>query len=834
VNIETSDRQGDGAQEVIFSYDDIVQSSFQMRALATSYDNLRTAIGKLQQILGADGVIRWIPQGSTSTYYLRRKPSPIPALFNGNELELYKAGALLEGTLNIGINRERLIRGATLLASVNQSTNSTLLLSSATAGPSSAPYNWVWDSVVNITTAGYGANVSNANQSFRYVIATTGTRNLRQTRSLAAVGDIWSLSFYAKASGGALCKMRAMIEFIDSGTTVLATHSGTLTTLSSTEQRLTVTTSAAPASTVKWRINLQNANGDATSYTVDLRRVQMEKASAVSQFRVGAEVVGVGYNAPGWKAMFVYNPGDANALCRISVVPQSGFNPVAFLVARRSEGLDVNLTEALNAMTSAESSNRTKQAINGVTLYGGTSGDTSSQADANATSGNGARTNFTNITSLVRRWRWVSTPTDPETLHGRWNVYCAIRPEVGSGTDTRYRVQLKWQAANRDPVINEEKQVPLDATDATTSVYAPIFMGTVDFNADAGDTSLTLEGWCSQDAGAGFIWWDVVYLIPADEQATLVQVPGFRVGGQGKETWLGSELTSAAATNTPAGVVGGAAVSGTKVTLDAVNEGAGSPPSTLTTGGTVWAAGRHIASATVDLRVPAGTAATGIGRLRIRRAPGPGATLSAWAATTGLSLGAFVKPTAGNLNTRTYRVTTAGTTGGAEPTWGTTDAGTTVSGSVTFTETTMSSRQLITKKNATSTRKSFVTATDADGTAAYEIVVVAGSGITGVSGKIHVLLVSHTNVRVIDSGYSAQMFGDLEVLQTATAAGVSTDDLVKQGPFITLGPGLNALWVDQWTLAPQAYDDITDQPLGQHEPGTYATVSVDVTPRTWG
>jgi len=112
-------------------------------------------------------------------------------------------------------------------------------------------------------------------------------------------------------------------------------------------------------------------------------------------------------------------------------------------------------------------------------------------------------------------------------------------------------------------------------------------------------------------------------------------------------------------------------------------------------------------------------------------------------------------------------------------------------------------------------------------------VVVARAGITGASGKIHVLRVTHTVLRVVDNTYAAQMLGDIEVLQTASSAGVSTDELVKQGPFISLGPGTNILWVDIWVLPPFGYDDMTDDPLAKHDPTLSTTVSVDLVPRYW-
>lgn len=59
------------------------------------------------------------------------------------------------------------------------------------------------------------------------------------------------------------------------------------------------------------------------------------------------------------------------------------------------------------------------------------------------------------------------------------------------------------------------------------------------------------------------------------------------------------------------------------------------------------------------------------------------AAMTAWAATTALSLGAVRRPT--TSNGYRYVVTTAGSTGGSEPAWPTTPGATVTNGSVTFT-----------------------------------------------------------------------------------------------------------------------------------------------------
>lgn len=57
-----------------------------------------------------------------------------------------------------------------------------------------------------------------------------------------------------------------------------------------------------------------------------------------------------------------------------------------------------------------------------------------------------------------------------------------------------------------------------------------------------------------------------------------------------------------------------------------------------------------------------------------------------WAATTAYSLNDYIKPTNTNINGHFYICTTAGTSGGSEPTWPTTAAGTVADGTVVWTE----------------------------------------------------------------------------------------------------------------------------------------------------
>jgi hypothetical protein len=151
-----------------------------------------------------------------------------------------------------------------------------------------------------------------------------------------------------------------------------------------------------------------------------------------------------------------------------------------------------------------------------------------------------------------------------------------------------------------------------------------------------------------------------------------------------------------------------------------------------------------------------------------------------------------------------------------------------------WTETTVAHKVLRTKATFTSTRLPVTCGITADGSTAYEGIVVATDDIVSWNASIHVRNVRHSTLRIIDDTYSAQMLGDIEQLGTYNGT-TSIDDLVKSGPFITLGPGLNVLWVDLWSLPPTGYDAIDPRDaLAFHDPTQSTTVSVDLTPRYYG
>jgi hypothetical protein len=270
--------------------DGFAVTSFRMRVAATSYDKMRLGIGYLSTLMRRGGHVKFVPEGSANTLYFDYEPNAAPALLDGRDLGLFECLRLFDSPRGVLIVlvRQPYLYGDLIDSDANKLTNSTLLADVQLNG---RPLQWAWDSTTNITAE----SIHVAQEAYTFAIATSSQRNLQQTTPAAtcAPSDIWTFSFYAKiAATDANAKARAVVRFKDSGGTNLGSEqAGTLTVLTTSWQRLTVTTSGAPASTDKAQVSLRMENADAASKTVFLRDAQMEEASGASAFRVGTEKV---------------------------------------------------------------------------------------------------------------------------------------------------------------------------------------------------------------------------------------------------------------------------------------------------------------------------------------------------------------------------------------------------------------------------------------------------------------------------------------------------------------------------------------------------------------
>ena len=282
---------------------------------------------------------------------------------------------------------------------------------------------------------------------------------------------------------------------------------------------------------------------------------------------------------PTSRHFFVDNPGNLRSPARVVVTPPPTAKALEIRGGAKSKG---NLSELAI---------RYGFEVENAILYGGATGDTSVVADATASGGNKARTSFTNVPTMARRWRVIIRPSDRTAIQGFFRLFVVGWADPGA----LYFVQGRFGEADVDPVEIPGQLVPLNTAQivAGNGQWSPIDLGLVEVHET--DSVLVLEGWASRhlDYAAGNLDWDHGFLVPADESFFTVSVPGFRTGEPGKERWLGKELTVPTSGGTfTAGTV---APSGDRIILDAQNEAAAPRPvgTTAAPSGLPLVVGRH-------------------------------------------------------------------------------------------------------------------------------------------------------------------------------------------------------------------------------------------------
>ncbi|MGH6720279.1 MAG: hypothetical protein ACREER_13275, partial [Alphaproteobacteria bacterium] len=167
---------------------------------ASSYDNYRTAVGRLAQLCALGGQLRFIADGSSTTLYYDLEPSETPFMFDGRALSLFEAMRLFglgEG-VKLSLVAQPWPRGSKLASDSNKMANPTLLRDDDDDG---RPTSWAWSSSANISNETIYAR----DEAFRFDIATSAQRALNQNTlaASAAPGDVWTLSGYARVTSTA-------------------------------------------------------------------------------------------------------------------------------------------------------------------------------------------------------------------------------------------------------------------------------------------------------------------------------------------------------------------------------------------------------------------------------------------------------------------------------------------------------------------------------------------------------------------------------------------------------------------------------------------------------
>jgi hypothetical protein len=568
---------GARAGRTTFTDVDLTTCAIPIRIKATSYDNLTKAVGRLSQLLSEGCIIKWVPDGSTDpARYADIEPTDAPAILDGRPQALYEVLRLFDTPkgITLALVRQPWFRGAKLDPALQALSASTLTRDSNDDG---LPDSWAWDSATNISAEVIHA----ATESFSFAVATGSVRNLQQATgaATAAPGDIWSLAFDAASpSVGSQCQ--AVIEFLSAASSVLATHTGTLTTLTSGFQRLSVVTTAAPASTDRVRANLRVDNADATSRTIRFHNAMLEKSASPSLFRVKSATVQMDPALTGFaKVLPLYNPGSAPSPCVLEFAPlESGSGVSRILCALRSDESIPgrrSLTDYLNGPFYAQA----EATGNNWTVTLGT--NTTATAIGAAASGSGsdvARIAHTSSpTVYAKRITWTRT-VDLDSLRGDTDVYARVK--AGAARD--FRLQLRWGPGGT--ALNSLPEVVHDVSSFGSFDWILIKLGTIRLPLETTVTlgTLILEVWTRQNSGtAQNLDVDYLQFVPGEQQA-LIAISG----EAGTTMTLGKDLVTPVA-NPAGGTAGGVSVN--TLAFDATTDNAGWGSNT----GDITAAGRY-------------------------------------------------------------------------------------------------------------------------------------------------------------------------------------------------------------------------------------------------
>jgi hypothetical protein len=562
----------------LYARDGLATCMWRQRLKATTLDNLTTAVGELARLLRLGGVLKWIPDGSALTKYVDFEPSERPGLFDGREGDLYHALRLFEtprGIL-IALRCQPSLRSDILDPTVNLLTNPSLLLDGGTGRPG----GWAWDSETGLSAF----SIDSTEDAAKWTAATTATRSLRQIVTPAAVGETWSGSFSAWASDNVTARMRVVLEFLDAANAVLATTTGTLVLLSVTEKRITVTSSAAPASTAKIRVSLQQANAAATSVNMWARYAQAEKAASVSLYRVGLQQMSNDPTTIGGLAAPFTVQGDypAPIILRAKAFGASDKVAAFILAARTNNGIPGGrrLTDYLNTRKVFQCESGTL------------TGDTTSVVDGAQTVAQTAYT--TNPTIMAKRIR-VALTTFLDCMRGEFDIWVRIKATAAA----KHTLQLRWAPSAADPVSFSGPEVVHDTTGFSAFTYIIKRLGRITIPEDPAVTlaGLTLELWSRRDTGTGSLNWDFIFPLPADVPLPNVSGPTqatIKIPGQSEETFPASingvlAFIGGASFTNPAGKLNGTLRTDGRYDLNANTEAGGTAPAA----GFAWPVGHH-------------------------------------------------------------------------------------------------------------------------------------------------------------------------------------------------------------------------------------------------
>lgn len=590
--------------------------TIQLRTTAADQDTHRKAINRLFSLLEVPRVVVYQGDGMAEAVHIATLgASNVEQLLRGGQSNWDLIVRQFEDVqMDLVVARQPIILLASELSSdANRLTNPFMMydqdgLNGARTGTAAG---WVFRITSGVPdTTGIAAQSTGGQADGQSFTITAGTTKdfTQDVVSGVSPEDVFAGQFVFEADSGITASVA--IQYLTGGGNLLGTETVSAPAVGNgKEQRLTVVSAPAPATSAQVRIKLRIANTSGATKTVVLRRAQIEKAATASRFRASTETVPNDPASTRGRNLLFWNDGEASVPVKTVVTVHAESAVQASIVGKRSQfgvtGLrrigDLQETRYVQA----EASER------GWTVVLGADTTTAGpDADASGTGANFVRTTHaTAPAASLRRFRATRT-TGLDSLRGRFKVYGRFRP---STTPKQYAVRLKWSPSLADPALNVEPEVLLDtysrtgdaATPTITQGFVEVELGSFELPLDPSVelAGIALEVWSRvvlpDPPTASNLDLDHLWLVPADAAGNEDSVGMLFIGGSSTDRIVGKALTSPPLRLTAPGVADPAWISGANQgnakRLNYDFEAAGYGPNI----GTAFGVGRHRATFTL-------------------------------------------------------------------------------------------------------------------------------------------------------------------------------------------------------------------------------------------
>jgi len=541
----------------------VTDMTIQLRTTATSQDTHRQAMGRLFSLMEIPRVIVYQGEGMAEAVHIFTLGMTVEQLLRGGQQNWDLIVRQFQDVqMDLTIMRQPIILLATDLDSAVNVLSNPMMVSDQ--GGADGAVDGTADGWAFRTTAGVLDTVGISGQSTggvgdgqTFIIATATTKDFTQdVVTGVTAGDVFSGQFVFFADSGITASVA--IQYLTGAAVLLGAETVSAPVIGNgKEQRLTVTSAAAPATSAQVRIKLRIQNTSGVSKTVVLRRAQLEEAAAATRFRVSTASVPNDPAVPRGRNLIFWNDGEASVPVRVSVKMDGGSTVQASIIGKRSQfgvtGLRRigDLQETRYAQTEASQRGWTVTLGVETTNPGG-----GPDADASGvTANNFVRIAHTTNPATSQKRVTFSRTTKLDSLRGRFKVFGRFRPPT---VPKQFAVRMKWSPSLASPAIEDEPEVLIDTYSQTGDAAAPVLvsgfveveLGSIELplETDVPLGGLNIEIWSRvvlpTPITAAALDFDFIWLVPADAAGNEDSIGTIYIQGSSAERIVGRNLTS--------------------------------------------------------------------------------------------------------------------------------------------------------------------------------------------------------------------------------------------------------------------------------------------------